>query len=59
MSLWILGFYGSIFGAYVLYCCIQRNLTTILYIMGKTEAYSIIAYRYIASFLKSKNLSKN
>lgn len=58
MSLWILGFYGSIFGAYVLYCCIQRNLTTILYIMGKTEAYSIIAYRYIASFLKSKKSVK-
>lgn len=58
MSYWILGFYGSIFTAYLVYYCVQRNLTTILYIMGKTEAYGIIMYRYIASFFKSKNSVK-
>lgn len=58
MSLWILGFYGSIFSAYLVYCCVQRNLTTILYIIGKTEAYGIIMYRYFASFFKSKKSVK-
>ena len=58
MSYWILGFYGSIFTAYIVCYCVQRNLTNILYIMGKTEAYGIIVYRYFASFFKTKNSVK-
>ena len=54
MSLsWILGFYGSIFGGYVLYCYISKNYLHILYIMGKMEAYSLICCKYISSCFKN------
>ena len=61
MSLWILGFYGSIFGGYVMYYYASRNYIHILYTMGKIEAYGQIFYRYISSYFnkETKNLTFN
>lgn len=61
MSLWILGFYGSIFGGYVLYYYASKNYMHFLYMMGKIEAYTQILYRSISSYFKKdiKKLSFN
>lgn len=61
MSLWILGFYGSIFGGYVMYYYASRNYVHILYTMGKIEAYGQIFYRYVSSYFnkETKNLTFN
>ena len=53
MSLWILGFYGSVFGGYVLYYYASRNYIHFLYIMGKVEAYGEILYKKISSYFKN------
>ena len=52
MSLWIFGFYGSVFGGYVIYYYASRNYMRFLYIMGKIEAYYQIFYRTISSYFK-------
>ena len=58
MSLWIFGFYGSIFGGYVIYYYASRNYMQFLYIIGKLEAYSQILYKSITSYFK-KDTIKN
>ena len=61
MSLWIFGFYGSVFGGYVLYYYASKNYMHFLYMMGKIEAYGQIFYRSISSYFKTdtKNLAYN
>ena len=55
---WQLSFYGSIFGAYIMYHYVKKNLPTILFIMGKSEAYYIIMKRYCTSFFCSNAKNK-
>ena len=57
MSLWILGFYGSIFGGYVMYYYASRNYVHILYTMAKIEAYMQIFYRHISSYFNKETKS--
>ena len=55
---WQLSFYGSIFGAYIMYHYVKKNLPTILFIMGKSEAYYIIMKRYCTSLFCSSIKNK-
>ena len=58
MSLWVFGFYGSVFGGYILYCYASKNYLQLMYMLAKLEAYGVIFHRYILSFFK-KSLITN